>query len=146
MSNIRDMKQEDFKDVYDMMHTFYTSSAVLSDGSDTIFKSDIENCINDNPFLEGYILEENGEIAGYGMLAKSFSTEFGKPCIWIEDLYVKEKYRGKKLGSSFLKFVQDKYPQALLRLEAELENKIAIHTYKRAGFEVLPYYEMVYNQ
>jgi len=35
MSNIRDMKQEDFKDVYDMMHTFYTSSAVLSDGSDT---------------------------------------------------------------------------------------------------------------
>lgn len=39
-----------------MMRVFYASPAVFTNGSDDIFRTDIENCINDNPYLEGYIL------------------------------------------------------------------------------------------
>jgi len=92
--------------------------------------------------LEGYILEDAGEIQGYAMIAKSFSTEFGKRCIWIEDLYVKEPYRGMGLGSGFLRFIVDKYPGCLFRLEAEKENARAIKAYEKCGFEVLPYLEL----
>ena len=138
---IRLMNREDKGAVLDMMRVFYASDAVLSNGSEDIFLSDIENCINDSPYLEGYILEE-GEIQGYAMIAKSFSTEFGKPCIWIEDLYVKEPYRGMGLGSGFLKFIVDKYPGCLFRLEAEQENARAIAVYEKCGFEVLPYLEL----
>ena len=139
---IRLMNREDKAIVLDMMRVFYASEAVLSNGSEEIFLSDIDACVNDSPYLEGYILEENGEIQGYAMIAKSFSTEFGKPCIWIEDLYLKEPYRGMGIGSGFLNFIVDKYPGCLFRLEAEKENERAIHVYEKCGFEVLPYLEL----
>ena len=142
MSIIRLMEEKDREVVLDMMRTFYTSPAVLTDGSEEIYNADIDNCVNDSPYLEGYIFEENGLIIGYAMVAKSFSTEFGKPCIWIEDLYLKEGYRGNGIGSGFFKYIEKKYPGSIFRLEAEEDNEIAIHVYKKAGFDVLPYVEM----
>ena len=158
---IRLMTREDAPHIIDMMRVFYASPAVLSNGSEEIFRNDVENCVNDSPYLEGYVMErvyepenhshiENAEaverleteILGYGMVAKSFSTEFGKPCMWIEDLYLKEDARGQEIGSSFLNYIAEKYPEAILRLEVEEENERAIHTYRKCGFEVLPYMEM----
>ena len=139
---IRLMNAQDRETVLDMMRVFYASEAVLSNGSEEIFLNDFENCVNDSPYLEGYIFEEEGIIQGYGMIAKSFSTEFGKPCIWIEDLYLKEPYRGKGIGSGFLNYIVDKYPGCLFRLEAEQENARAIRVYEKCGFEVLPYLEL----
>ncbi|MBO5097487.1 MAG: GNAT family N-acetyltransferase [Agathobacter sp.] len=139
---IRLMTREDAQHVIDMMRVFYASPAVLSNGSEEIFQNDVENCVNDSPYLEGYIIEDGQKILGYGMIAKSFSTEFGKPCMWIEDLYLKEEARGLGLGSKFLHFVAEKYPEAILRLEVEEENERAIKTYRKCGFDVLPYMEM----
>lgn len=136
------MRSEDKDIVMEMMRVFYASPAVLSNGSDEIFENDIENCVNDCPYLEGYIFEEQGEIQGYGMVAKSFSTEFGKPCMWIEDIYIQEPYRGLGIGSQFLQYIEKKYPHAILRLEVELENERAVHTYEKNGFRELPYMEM----
>ena len=139
---IRLMKQEDKDSVLEMMRVFYASAAVLSNGSEEIFLNDIENCVNDSPYLEGYIVEDAGGIQGYAMVAKSYSTEFGKPCIWIEDLYMKEDCRGSGLGSAVLQFITDRYPGCLFRLEVEEENTRAIEVYKKNGFAVLPYMEM----
>lgn len=141
-SLIRNMNINDKPIVTEMMRTFYESPAVLSNGSDEIFSSDIDNCINDNPYLEGYIIENSNCIQGYGMIAKSFSTEFGKPCIWIEDLYIKEQFRGLGLGKMFLDFIAEKYTDCIFRLEVEEENERAIKLYKKCGFDILPYMEM----
>lgn len=94
------------------------------------------------------MFEENGQIQGYAMAAKSFSTEFGRPCIWVEDLYIKEDFRGTGIGSLFLEFIEKKYPEAVLRLEVEEENGRAVKVYEKNGFNVLPYMEMknCYNQ
>ena len=125
-SIIRPMTPKDKNSVLEMMRVFYASPAVFTNGSDDIFRTDIENCINDNPYLEGYIFEVSGEIQGYGMIAKSFSTEFGRPCMWIEDIYIKESCRGA----------------GILRLEVEEENERAVNVYKKNGFSFLPYLEM----
>lgn len=142
MSHIREMRESDREIILNMMRVFYSSPAVLSNGSEQIFNADIDACVGDSPYLEGYVFEDGGEIVGYGMLAKSFSTEFGKSCIWIEDLYLREERRGLGIGSAFFKMVEEKYPTALLRLEVEEENERAIRVYKKNGFEVLPYMEM----
>ncbi len=141
-SLIRNMLEKDKASVIEMMRVFYASDAVLSNGSEEIFAADVENCISESPYLEGYIFEKEGNIQGYGMVAKSFSTEFGKPCIWIEDLYVKAEYRGQGIGSQFLHFIEQTYPNAVLRLEAEAENARALRVYKKCGYEVLPYMEL----
>ena len=140
--SIRQMVESDRAAVMDMMQTFYSSPAVLTNGSAEIFEADIDACVSDSPYAEGYVFEDGGEVIGYGMLAKSFSTEFGKPCIWIEDLYIKESYRGLGIGSAFFKLIGEKYADHLFRLEAEEENERAIAVYKKNGFEVLPYLEM----
>ena len=141
-STIRAMVASDKAAVLDMMRVFYASPAVLSNGSQEIFLADIENCVNDNPYLEGYIIEGAGQIQGYGMIAKSFSTEFGRPCIWIEDIYIKEAFRGREIGKQFLDHIAQKYAGCLLRLEVEEENERAMRLYRKCGFEVFPYTEM----
>lgn len=139
---IREMTEADRLEVMDMMRVFYASDAVFTNGSDEIFSADIDNCIGECPFLEGYVFEGGQEIMGYAMLAKSFSTEFGKRCIWIEDIYIKEQYRGLGIGTRFFSFIEEKYEGCIFRLEAEEENERAVHVYKKCGYEVLPYLEM----
>ncbi len=139
---IRRMEEKDRQQILDMMRIFYASEAVSTNGSEEIFRADIDNSISENPYLEGYVFECENAIQGYAMLAKSFSTEFGKTCIWIEDLYIQEIYRGLGIGSDFLRYIEEKYPSALFRLEVEAENKRAVHVYKKCGYDVLPYMEM----
>lgn len=139
---IRRMVEENRNIIFQMMKDFYSSPAVFTNGSDEIFNNDIENSINDNPYLEGYVIEEENKIIGYTMLAKSFSTEFGKSCIWIEDIYLIKEYRGKGLGKKIIEFVEQKYPNCLLRLEAENENVNAVKLYRKCGFTELPYLEL----
>ena len=141
--DIRLIEEKDRESLLEMMRVFYRSPAVLTDGSEEIFSSDITACVGSSPYAEGYIFEENGAVIGYSMLAKSFSTEFGKPCVWIEDLYFKEAFRGKGLGSAFFDFLKEKYPSSVFRLEAEHENKGAINMYRKNGFRELPYVEMI---
>lgn len=140
--NIREMTQKDKREVFEMMRVFYNSPAVYTNGSDEIYSADIDNCINDNPYLEGYIIENGDGIQGYSMIAKSFSTEFGKPCIWIEDIYLKESCRGLGVGKMFFEFITKKYTDCIFRLEVEEENERALKLYKKCGFTALPYMEM----
>lgn len=142
---IRKMLPKDKDEVLKMMRVFYASDAVLSNGSEEIFINDINACVGECPFLEGYVFENDEEIQGYAMLSKGFSTESGKMRIWIEDLYLKEKYRGMGLGSDFFKFLDENYSECVLRLEAEAENERAIKVYEKNGFKVLPYLEMIKN-
>ena len=121
------MTKEHAEEVIEMMRTFYASPAVHTNGSEEIFQNDVRNCINDSPYLEGYVFIEDDRLLGYAMVAKSFSTEYGKPCIWIEDIYIKPEYRGRGLGSRFFSFIEAKYPEALLRLEVEEENERAVY-------------------
>ncbi len=140
---IRLMEKADVTAVVDMMRGFYASDAVFTNGSEEIFSADANECVSESPYLEGYVFENKNGIQGYAMCAKSFSTEFGKRCIWIEDLFVKDEYRGKGIGSEFLAFISDKYKECVIRLEAEAENERAIHVYNKAGFDVLPYTELI---
>ncbi len=171
----RKMRRNDRDAVLVMMKSFYSSAAVLSNGSEEIFNNDIDACISENPYLEGFVFikkvpaeekvpaegteTENQEnavnegtapetpavkemILGYAMIAHSFSTEYGRPCIWIEDLYLLEEARGNGFASQFLEFLTEKYSDHILRLESENENEHAMEVYKRKGFSEMPYVEM----
>ncbi len=143
--SIRKMQKADKECIVSMMRVFYASPAVHSDGSEEIFSADVDECTEGSPYARGFVFEFDGEVAGYGMLAFGFSTEYGKRCTWIEDIYVLERFRGKGIAAAFLKFVKGEYPDSLLRLEVESENVPAVRVYERAGFRDLPYREMFYG-
>lgn len=138
----RKMTQADFDAVLDMMRTFYTSPAVASDGSEEIYRADIEACLDPDMPLTGYVFCRSGACVGYAMTVQSFSTEYGRPCIWIEDLYLRPEARGQGIGRRFFEELAAAHPDAVLRLEAETENAPAVHLYRSVGFTDVPYLEL----
>lgn len=141
---IRLMTQEDFGEVLEMMKVFYASPAVLHKASEEVLRRDIEDCIGDMPFIEGYVFQEEGRTAGYAMVARSYTTEYGGLCIWVEDLYLKPEFRHRGLGSEFFAFLEKAYEGRAVRfkLEVEEENESAIEAYKKNGYQVSSYFEM----
>lgn len=139
---IRKINKDDKNDILSMMEDFYSSDAVFTNGSKEIFETDYLTCINQSPYLEGYIFKNNSKTLGYAMISKSFSTEYAKPCIWLEDLYLKPDARGLGIIPSFFKYIKQEYPDCIYKLEVEKENTHAIHVYKKAGFFELPYIVM----
>ena len=98
---IRAMQLKDMEEVVGMMRVFYDSPAVIHAAPDEILRQDVKDCVGDCPYIEGYIFEENDRILGYSMVAKSYSTEYGGICVWVEDLYMKEEARGLGIGTAF---------------------------------------------
>lgn len=142
---IRSMKEEDSVEVLEMMKVFYASPALLSDPSEDVMKRDIADCLGDNPFIECFVFENNtGVIMGYSMVAHSYSTECGGNCVWVEDIYIKQDYRGKSIAGEFFEHLDNMYGKEAVRfrLEVEEENERAVKAYKKAGFEKLGYVQM----
>ena len=142
MTEILSMTNEHREKVLSMMRVFYASPAVATNGSEEIFQADVDACVSDNPYLSGFVFMKDGVLAGYGMIAKSFSTEYGVPCIWIEDISLKPEFRNLGIGSQFFSFLEEQFPGHLFRLEVEEENAPAVHTYRKNGFTEMPYLEM----
>jgi ribosomal protein S18 acetylase RimI-like enzyme len=142
---IRLLQPSDFEEVLSMMLAFYASDALLVHPSETVLRKTLSDAMADGPYLRGYGFEEDGVLAGYGMVAMSYSTEVGGLCAWIEDIYIRPQYRGKGYGTGFLKFVKEQYENRVvrIRLEAEPENETAMAVYRKAGFEILGYTQMV---
>ena len=140
----RRMEARDKKAVLEMMTAFYASPAVLHKAPREVLEKDIEDCVGDCPYVEGTVIEVEGEIAGYAMTAMGYSTEYGGISVMLEDLYLRPEYRGQGIGSAFLLYLQDSLRgrAVRLRLEAEPSNLGAIEVYKKCGFSVLPYTEM----
>ncbi len=141
--NIEKMRAEHKKEVIDMMSIFYASEAVHTNGSAEIFEADFENCIGNSPYIDGFVFTQAEKVLGYAMIAHSFSTEYGKECIWFEDLYLKPEFRGFGIIPKFFNFIETEYKNTIFRLEVEKENLHALHVYKKHKFSALPYHEMV---
>ena len=139
------MEERDRAQVLEMMRVFYSSEAVMTNGSEEIFNNDINECVSESPFAEGFVFTDSDDehLLGYAMLAHSFSTEYGRPVIWIEDLFLEEDERGKGLGVMLFDMVKEKYPDHIHRLEVEETNLHAIRVYKKSGFTTLPYAGMI---
>ena len=142
---IRKMQRTDSAIVINMMRKFYTSPAVITNGSEKIFADNVENILSGTTCAEGFVFEVDKKIIGYGITARSYSTEFGGECIWIEDIFIEPEYRGRGIGTKFIQHVKKLYPAKILRLETEHDNDAALKIYKRLGFKELPYLEMVCN-
>jgi len=58
-----------------------------------------------NPKAEVLMLEEDGEAAGFALFFHNCSTFLGRYGIYIEDLYVREKFRGRGYGKTLLRHI-----------------------------------------
>ncbi|HEX7317928.1 MAG TPA: GNAT family N-acetyltransferase [Pyrinomonadaceae bacterium] len=79
----------------------------------------------------------NQEVAGYFVLAFGFSVEFRGRDAFIDELFMKEEFRGRGLGAAALRHAEELCrPRGVraLHLEVERQNTAAQSVYRRAGF------------
>ncbi len=147
--NIRYITQQDKDSVLSMMIDFYSSPATIEKAPEDILLRDINDCLSDLPFIDGFVFEDEFKnIAGYAMVSKTYSTGYGGICIWFEDIYLKPAYQGKGFTSQFFSYIEDLYNNIFdnkvvrYRMEVEKNNTNALKSYKKNGFKELNYIEM----
>ena len=141
----RKMIVSDKTDFLNMNRKFFSSPAVLHDVPEEFMERNFEIAVGGNDLAEAYIFEIDGRPVGYSFLTKNYSTEIGGVCLWIEEAFVEDEYRGRGIGRSFFEFLSEKYQDAVLRIRMEVEpsNTGAIRLYENLGYEKLPYVQMI---
>ena len=140
--NIRKITPADRELYLQLLWEFYHSEAVLHPVPVEHMERSFAELMRSEEYLQCYILECNDEIAGYALLAKTWSVEAGGVVIWLEELYLRPAFRGQGVGSAFLTYMTKEIPAARYRLEVEPDNHQATALYRRYGFEVFPYQQM----
>lgn len=87
-------------------------------------------------FAEVLIASESGVEVGFALFFHNYSTFLGKPGIYLEDLFVKEEFRGKGYGKALLtKLAKITVERNCGRLEWSVLdwNEPSIKFYKKLG-------------
>ena len=132
---IRHLKAEDQAVFLAFCQDFYSGGAVLHAVDPDNFRHTFEACVSGNPYTEGFLLEVDGQPAGYILVSHTWSNEVGGMVALLEELYFTPEFRGKG---------REQYASARrLRLEVNRENEGAIRLYQRKGYHFLEYLQMV---
>jgi GNAT superfamily N-acetyltransferase len=100
-----------------------------------------EGLFGAKPSCEAIIAEANGEVVSYALFFHNFSTFLTKKGLYLEDLYVRQAYRGKGYGNRMLKHLaRIAVDRGCGRFEWSVLdwNMPAINFYKAKGAEVMP--------
>jgi len=142
----RDITQEDKAVFMAMAKAFYSSKAVAHVIDVKIIETTFNTAINEPHLIRAFMIEDDDVPVGFALTSFYYATEVGGIVVLLEDLYLNETCRGKGLGSRFIEFMEKEFPAAeRFRLEVARENTRAIDLYKKLGYEVLEYIQMVKN-
>ncbi|MCI8911351.1 MAG: GNAT family N-acetyltransferase [Clostridia bacterium] len=141
---IRKYQKSDREFMLAMMEDFYSSPAVLHAIPKENYIKTLNEVESNSPFADIFVLESEGERAGYALTAYTYSNEAGGKVVWIDELYVSPKFQGKGLGREFIRYIKSLFGEfARIRLEVEESNDGATRLYKREGFSQFNYTQYV---
>lgn len=145
---IRKFRQDDEAAFISMANEFYSSRAVLHRIPEEYIHNTFNEAVSSSPYAQAYIIEEENERAGYGLISLTYSSEVGGLTVLIEELYIRDKFRGRGLGNNFLDFIHGTFAGRAKRFRLELTktNGSAQRLYLRKGYRPIEYQQMVRDQ
>ena len=148
MLTFRDMTLQDRDIVLPMVDEFYHSDAVDHPVEPSVLeRSFLAAADPEEPLLRGVLIYDEGEVAGYLYVTQCYSAEVGGRCIFIEEIFVAQAFRGRGVGRAVLAWLEEQYPDARrFRLEVTQVNQGAVRLYQRMGYQHLRYDQMVLDK
>lgn len=142
---IRKITKEDRETYITLAKEFYRAGVTLEVVDTKNIEITFDELMRSDVYAEAYIIESEGEVAGFALLAKTFSQEAGGMVIWLEELYIKPEYRSKGLGREFFEYLENNMGSNVkrIRLEVEEENTRVVKLYEKMGFKWFAYDQMV---
>ena len=103
----------------------------------TASESDLGRVVcSDDPKCEFAVADLDGSLVGFAAFYPVFSTYAAKPGLWMDDLFVDERFRSRGIGLELLKYLASKASQrGCCKLEWSLQtsNVRGIAFYQREG-------------
>ena len=131
----RPAQNSDQEVLLDMMRDFYAIDGYPFDRERS--KKNFQKLITQEPLGRLWMIADGPEIIGYVVLAFGFSFEYGGRDAFIDELYLKEAYRGQGVGGKVIDFLSQE-AKALgvhaLHLEVERHNERGNRLYRKKGF------------
>ena len=148
MLTFRDITAADRDLVLPMVADFYRTDAVDHEVPVEIMERSFAAVADPaEPLLRGVLVYEDGQPAGYVYLTFCYSAEVGGRCVFIEEIFLKDGFRGRGLGREIMAWMHAEYPEARrFRLEVTQVNKSAIALYMGSGYNYLRYDQMVFDK
>ena len=100
MIELRRAKQEDIPSILELVNSLALFEKAPDEVTATI-QDYIENGFGDNPIFFSFLAYDEGKLAGFALWYFRFSTWKGKR-FYLEDLYVKDEFRGKGIGQKLI--------------------------------------------
>lgn len=139
---IRTMTCADRDEYFEMSRAFYDSGAAHRPIEEKKRESFWEEILL-GELVKGYLLEYDGETAGYALAFYYASQEFGGRTLFLDEIFIKEKFRGRGLAKRFFAFFEKNEDPVACRLEVERSNVRAVGLYRSLGYETLDYMQMI---
>lgn len=144
MLQVKEMIPEDRTAVLPMVHGFYHSDAVEHAVDERIVEQTFADAVSEKPDLRGVTLWSENEMIGFAYLTTFYACEVCGITVMIEELYLREEYRGKGYGTEFFNWLFREYSHAArFRMEVTDDNEKAIRLYKKLGFSFMNYSQMI---
>lgn len=141
---IRKLEADDRELYFALADEFYHSEAVIHPVPQKNIEATFEELMRSSPYIEAQLIEEDDQAAGFALWSKSYSQEAGGTVVWLEELYLRPKFRSHGLGGKYMEWMLANRPAEVkrFRLEIEEDNVKAKTLYLHSGFGMLDYRQM----
>ena len=142
---VRKVTPQDKEMYLSLTEKFYQSDAVSHNIPLENRLNTWDEIMRSDEYADCYFVIKDGDVAGYMLLAYTFSQEAGGKTAWIEEIYILPEFRSMGLGNELFDFIKAEIEPdcARLRLEVEADNIRAKKLYKSLGFKQLEYEQMI---
>ena len=126
-----------------LLREFYAYVHIAFDDREA--RGALAQLLNDPRLGRIYLIRTGGELVGYLVLTFGFSLEFKGRDAFVDELFLREGFRGRGIGKRALAFAEEECRAAgvrALHLEVERANTGAQGLYRRAGFKAHDRYLM----
>ena len=130
---IREASEADYGSIMDMI-----KELARFERAEEKVKNSVSRMRREKRFFRALIASESGRIIGYAVFFFAYYTWVGKS-LYLDDIYVKPRYRGKKAGTALLKKVFEiaaKEGCKRVRWQVLDWNKNAIKFYSKHGARI----------
>ena len=131
---IQKIQESDFEALFALFQEFASFEDLLDSVSNSV-----DQMKREKEYLNGFTAkDENGAIVGYVTHFFTYHTWTGK-CLYMDDLYIREQYRGKGLGTLLINKVIEFAKESKcnkMRWQVSNWNDPAIAFYENLGAEI----------
>ena len=142
---IRKLEPRD-REIFTALATqFYETDSVSHNIPQKNMQAAFDEILTDGPYIDGFLILHNGEIAGYAILNYTYSMEAGGMLAILDELFIAPNFQGHGLGSAFLAYMRENLSEGLkaFRLEFVSDKENLQRLYEKLGFKMMGYSSMI---